>query len=55
MRRTASIQLIADDTINDLTNIDNLISLNKKVKIATGIKNTTNEYLEYPVFWFPQG
>lgn len=55
MRRTASIQLIADDTINNLTNIDNLISLNKKVKIATGIKNTTNKYLEYPIFWFPQG
>lgn len=55
MRRTASIQLIADDTINNLTNIDNLISLNKKVKIAIGIKNTTNEYLEYPIFWFPQG
>ena len=55
MRRTASIQLIADDTINKLTNIDNLISLNKKVKIAIGIKNITNKYLEYPIFWFPQG
>lgn len=55
MRRTASIQLIADDTINKLTNIDNLISLNRKVKIAIGIKNTTNEYPKYPIFWFPQG
>jgi hypothetical protein len=55
MRRTASIQLIADNAINNLTKIDNLISLNKKVIIEIGIKNDTNKYLQYPIFWFPQG
>ena len=55
MRRTASIQLIADETNNNLTNIDNIISLNKKVELQIGIKNITNKYIQYPMFWFPQG
>ena len=55
MRRTANIQLFADDENNDLTNINNLISINKKVKIQIGIKNNTKKYLQYPILWFPQG
>ena len=55
MRRSATLQLIADDKINDLTNIDNLISLNKKVELQIGLKNLTKKYQEYPIFWFPQG
>lgn len=55
MRRTANINLFASQDINDLTNIDNLISINKKVEILIGIKNTTNKYLDYPIIWFPQG
>lgn len=55
MRRTANINLFASQDINDLTNIDNLISINKKIEILIGIKNTTNKYLDYPIIWFPQG
>ena len=55
MRRTANINLFASQDINNLTNIDNLISINKKVEILIGIKNTTNKYLDYPIIWFPQG
>ena len=54
MRRTASIELIADKT-NDLTNLDNFISLNKKVNIEIGLKNIFNKYIQYPILWFPQG
>ena len=56
MRRTATLQLFAEDNdINNLTNVDNLISLNKKVELQIGLKNLTNQYQQYPIFWFPQG
>ena len=34
VRRTANLSLIADNVINNLENVDNLISLNKKIFIA---------------------
>lgn len=55
VRRTASVNMIADDTINDITNTKNLISINKKVAIELGLLNTTFEYSDYPIIWFPQG
>lgn len=55
VRRTASVNMIADDTINDITNTKNLISINKKVAIELGLLNTTFEYSDYPIVWFPQG
>ena len=39
MRRTCSINLVAENEENDLTNVDNLLSINKKIKIFEGIKN----------------
>ena len=53
VRRTASVNMIADDTINDITNTKNLISINKKVAIELGLLNTTFEYSDYPIIWFP--
>ena len=38
VRRTCNITLIADKTENDLTNIENFLSINKKIKIAVGIE-----------------
>ena len=38
MRRTCNISLIAEDAENDLTNIENFLSINKKIKIAIGIE-----------------
>lgn len=40
IRRTCNLTLVADETKNDLTDIDNLLSINKKIKIYTGIKQT---------------
>jgi len=42
MRRTCSINFIADDVKNDLTRIDSLLSINKKIKIFEGIQNDTD-------------
>ena len=37
VRRTCNISIIADKEANDLTDIDNLLSVNKKIKIYTGL------------------
>ena len=55
MRRTANISLVADEYINDLTDTKHLLSINKKVEILIGFTNTTGEYEDFPVLWFPQG
>ena len=38
VRRTCNITLIAEEAKNDLTNIENFLSINKKIKIAVGIE-----------------
>ena len=55
MRRTANISLVADEYINDLTDTKHLLSINKKVEILNGFTNTTGEYEDFPILWFPQG
>ena len=55
MRRTCSINFVAEDRENDLTNIDNLLSINKKIKIFEGIKNNTSIKKYGDVIWFPLG
>lgn len=51
VRRTGSLSLI----INDSKDIKSLISLNKKIQVQIGYENTTKEYLDYPILWFPLG
>ena len=36
-------------------NIRNLLSINKKIEVLIGFVNTTDEYTEYDIIWFPQG
>ena len=55
IRRTATLSVYIDDTNNDITSANNLLSINKKVKIQIGFNNVTDKYLEYPVLWFPLG
>lgn len=55
VRRTANITFVAKDEINDLTNINHILSLNKKINMEIGFTNTTNKYKEYPILWFPLG
>lgn len=38
IRRTCNISLVADRSQNDLTNIENFLSINKKIKIVIGIE-----------------
>lgn len=55
MRRTGNISFFASKETSDVTNIDNLLSINKKIEIEIGYVNTTKQYPEYPIIWFPQG
>ena len=55
MRRTGTINMIADDIDNDLTHTKHLLSINKKVEILIGFTNTTDQYKNFPILWFPQG
>lgn len=42
IRRTCNINLVAEEKNNDLDDIDNLLSINKKIKIAIGIEKSIN-------------
>jgi hypothetical protein len=56
IRRTLSLTMIADNTVSGLENIDNEISINKKVKVAVGYKNPLKSYAKYGnIIWFPCG
>ena len=68
MRRTASLTVFAEQTQNDLQNINSLFAINKKCKLEKGIRNTvvpyvnqaTNEIINYQeqygqIVWFPLG
>ena len=45
---------VIEDEYN-YTNLDNIISLNKKCRVEVGIDNPTKQYTDYPIIWYPQG
>ena len=55
IRRTANLTVFLSETENNVTNTNHLLSLNKKVSLSIGIKNTTNKYPQYDILWFPLG
>ena len=55
MRRTANLTFIADDLVANITKVDNIFSINKKIFLEIGYKNNTAEYMEYPIIWMPLG
>lgn len=55
VRRTANLETFVEEDSYDYSVINSLFSLNKKITLEIGIKNTTNEYSDYPIIWFPQG
>lgn len=58
-RRTGSLKLLFDKETQDITNIDNLISIDKKISLSIGITNPffhIPQYHEYgDILWFKQG
>lgn len=56
VRRTCNLNMtvkeVSDGAISD---VNNIISINKKIFLEIGIVNKTNQYTNYPIIWFPQG
>lgn len=72
MRRVANCSLLVDpngikmqgfendtyQTYGNILEVENLISINKKIKLETGFENTLSEmgeYSDYDIIWFPLG
>lgn len=55
VRRTCNLSMIADDYDENLINVNNLLSMNKKVTVEIGFTNTTMRYKDYDILWFPLG
>lgn len=56
VRRTMNLNVfIKNEDIANVTNLDNLFSINKKMRLEIGYKNDTSFYTQYPIIWFPQG
>lgn len=58
IRRQGNLTMVASEDTYNITNIDNLLSINKRVAIEIGFKNiwgSYSEYSKYPIIWFPQG
>lgn len=56
VRRTISLSILANENNSDLENIDNEISVNKKVKVFVGYNNPLKDYAHYgEIIWFPCG
>ena len=56
MRRSANLTVqITNEELANVTNVNNLFSINKKIYLEIGYKNPTEKYTEYPIIWYPQG
>ena len=55
VRRTCNLSMIADEKENDLTDLDNLFSTNKRIEVEIGFLNTTKYYTQFNIIWFPLG
>lgn len=56
MRRTTNFSVYVENADGaNVTEIDNIFSLNKKIYLETGYRNIYNKYLEYDIIWFPLG
>jgi len=54
LRRTAQFSMVAEND-GDILSTNNLISINKKVKLEVGLTNSTFKYTQYPIIWYPLG
>ena len=56
VRRTVNLSCFIDGLENaNITNLDNLFSINKKMFLEIGYVNTTTLYTNHQMIWFPQG
>lgn len=47
--------MLVKNEMYSITDVNNLISINKKIFLEVGVQNRTIYYPEEAVIWFPQG
>jgi hypothetical protein len=47
--------MFVPETELDYKRANNILSLNTKITVEVGIKNTLDEYIDFPILWFPLG
>lgn len=53
VRRTCNLSAYIEKAeYANVTNLDNLFSINKKIYLEVGYKNITDEYSQYPIIWY---
>ena len=55
IRRTCSLTASISSGEYDIENVSYDFAINKKIFIEIGIENHSNQFLDYPILWFPQG
>lgn len=63
VRRTGSLTLVTEvdpkasdlEIMHEVTNINTLIAINKRVQVEIGIKNNGGKYPDFDIFWMPLG
>lgn len=55
IRRTCSLTASIDSGEYDIENMSYDFAINKKIFIEIGVENHSNQFLDYPILWFPQG
>lgn len=55
VRRTCQLSAAISRGEYDVEDADMDFAINKKIFIEIGVKNYSDQYLDYPILWFPQG
>lgn len=56
VRRTSSLTMtIPREEVANITNVNSLFSINKKIFLEIGLTNNTNKYTDEKIIWQPQG
>ena len=55
VRRTCQLSTTVSREEYNVEDSEMDFAINKKIFVEIGIKNYTDEYSDYPIFWFPQG
>lgn len=55
VRRTGNISVVLNEEENNIEDYKNLFAINKKYEISVGFLNTTDDYKEETIIWFPMG
>ena len=55
VRRTCQLSATISRGEYDVEDADMDFAINKKIFIEIGVKNYSDQYLDYPILWFPQG